>query len=387
MAKHKILVEDLKIGMSFDQPVYIDSDELFLQPNTPISEQDIKKLMVWGVAELVTSGQTIESQAPPEPEVLTEAEIIRNYKNFLKKRKSLITLYQKAISAVENVHENIHQDQSFGITEIESSVVDIIKILKENRNIFLFLYGLDGSKSYLVNHSVNVTFYAIITGLAMNYSLDVLKELGVGTMLIDAGMIKVPMYILRKQSNLTEHEFKQIKTHPVLGYKAVRELGKVSELSAEVSLQHHEQFDGKGYPRGLRGNDISEFARIASIADSYEAQITSRSYKKKIFFYQAMRNLISSAVNKFDPLILKTFLVRMSVYPIGSIVVLNDKSIGIVISSSTHKPLRPILKLVSDSNGKRVQELVIVNLIEKTSLYITSVVDEDQANISIFDVL
>ena len=388
MAKHKILVEDLKIGMSFNQPVYIDSDELFLQSGTPISEQDIKKLMAWGVVELITSGQPVDNKVEPiETEILTETEIINNYESFLKKRKLLIALHQKARAAVENVHNNIRQDQPFDITEIENAVIDIIKVLRENPNIFLFLYGLDESKSYLVNHSVNVTFYAIIIGLAMNYPMNVLKELGVGTMLIDAGMIKMPVYILHKQSNLTEHEFNQIKTHPLLGYKAVRDLGHVSELSAEVSLQHHEQFDGKGYPRGLRGNDISEFARIAAIADSYEAQISSRSYRKKIFFYHAMKNLIASAVNKFDPAILRTFLVRMSVYPIGSIVVLNDKSMGVVISSSTQKPLRPTLKLIFDSAGNRIQGTTIINLIEKTSLYITGVVDEDQANINIFDVL
>jgi len=389
MAKHKILVEDLKVGATFDQPVYIGQDELFLQSGTPMSEKDIKKLMVWGITEVITSGQAVKNETmfPEAAEIISETDIIKNYESFLKKRKLLIALHQKARTVVENVHNNIRQDQPFGVAEIENVVVDIIKVLKEDRNIFLFLYGLDESKSYLINHSVNVTFYAIIIGIAMDYPLNVLKELGVGTMLIDAGMIKMPVYILHKQSNLTEQEFNQIKTHPLLGYKAIRELGHVSELSAEVSLQHHEQFDGKGYPRGLRGNNISEFARIAAIADSYEAQISSRSYRKKVFFYYAMKNLISSAVNKFDPVILKAFLVRMSVYPIGSIVTLNDKSMGVVISSNAQKPLRPILKLIFDSDGNRIQETVIINLIEKTSLYITNVVDEDQSNINIFDVL
>jgi len=388
MVKHKISVEDIKAGSVFDQPVYIDENELFLQPNTPISEQDIKKLMVWGVTELVTSGQLVGVKAGfAETEVSGEADIIKNYDGFLKKRKLLIALHQRARTVVENVHDSIRQEQPFNTAEIEKVVTDIIKILKENRNIFLFLYGLDESKSYLVNHSVNVTFYSIIIGLAMNYTMNLLKELGVGAMLIDAGMVKMPVYILHKQSNLTEHEFNQIKTHPLLGYRVIRELGHVSELSAEVSLQHHEQFNGKGYPRGLRGNEISEFGRIAAIADSYEAQVSLRSYRKKTFFYHAMKNLLASAVNKFDPVILKTFLVRMSVYPIGSLVVLNDKSMGVVISSNTHKPLRPILKLIFDSDGNKIEETTIVNLIEKPSLYITNVVDEDQSNINVFDVL
>ena len=389
MIKHKILVEDLKVGMAFDQPVYIEQDELFLQSAAPISEQDIKKLMTWGITELFTSGQQIEDKTAPLEiaEVESETDVVKNYESFLKKRKLLIALHQKARAAVENVHNSIRQNQPFDITDTESVVLDIIRALKENHNILLFLYGLDENKDRLVNHSVNVTFYSVIIGIAMNYSLNALKGLGVGAMLIDAGMIKMPVYILHKQSNLTEQEFNQIKTHPLLGYRAVRDLGHVSELSAEIVLQHHEQFDGKGYPRGLRGSNISEFARIAAIADSYEAQISSRSYRKKIFSYQAMKNLVASAVNKFDPVILKAFLVQMSVYPIGSIVELNDKSVGVVISSSTQKPLRPIIKLIYDSDGNKIEKTTIINLIEKTPLFIKNVVNEDQSNINIFDVL
>ena len=387
-SRNIILVEDLKPGMSCSQPIYIeDSEDLFLPANTNIEENDIKKLMTWGVSEVTTNGQ-FTSPFDPAPEIkpLSSDIVVENYKNFLKKRKLLISIHQKARIVVDNVHNAIRKDEPFDTTELEISVEEIIKILKENKNIFLFLYGLDEGKSYLVNHSVNVTFYSIIIGMELNYSHNLLKELGLGAMLIDAGMVKMPVYIIHKQSNLTDQEFNQIKTHPLHGYKAVRKLGHISERAAEISLQHHEQFDGKGYPRGLTGKSISEFAKIVAIADSYEAQITSRSYKKKIYFYQAMRNLIASSINKFDPAILKVFLARMSVYPIGSIVELNDKSIGMVIESIPQKPLRPILKLVFTSDGKKVNDTVLINLLETTSLYIAKAVDEE-SGINIFDIL
>ena len=115
----------------------------------------------------------------------------------------------------------------------------------------------------------------------------------------------------------------RLKTHPLVGYQIVKQLGAVGDKAALISLQHHEQYDGRGYPRGLRGGGIDEYARIVSIADNYEALIESRSYRERMYLYHAMRNLVSSGSKKFDPIILRAFLSALSVYPVGSIVKLN----------------------------------------------------------------
>jgi hypothetical protein len=132
---------------------------------------------------------------------------------------------------------------------------------------------------------------------------------------------------------------------------------------------------------------ISEYARIATIADSYEAQIVNRSYKKKQLFYHAMKQLVALGSNKFDPVILRVFMSKMSVYPIGSIVELNDKSIGIVIGSAPDKPLRPIIKLVFDSTRKKVESTLVISLPEEPGFFITKVLDEKEAGINLLEVL
>lgn len=398
----KIPVEELKPGMVYDKPIYVDSNNMLLPSNSPIKESDIKKLMTWGITEVETAGilakkidvseikDTGAAEAPvSEKATINEREkkIVSDYNDLLRKRKVLIEIHSRARGAVDAAYKAIRNNAQFDTTELENTVESIVKLLKENSNVFLFLYGLDEGRDYTLTHSVNVTFYSLIIGIALKYNPVKLSDLGLGTLLIDAGMVKLPVYIIHKQSNLTDQEFNQIKTHPLLGYKALKEQGKLKESSAIISLQHHEQFDGKGYPRGLRGNDIDEFARIAAIADSYEAQISNRSYRKKVYFYHAMRNLLSSGVNKFDPVILRVFLSRMSVYPIGSIVELNNSSIGIIVGSVPEKPLRPIIKLIFDSEKKRIEERVIINLLTESSLYITKALDEAEVGINIFDVL
>lgn len=390
----KIPVEELKAGMRFDKPVYIDSSNMLVGANVTIKENDIKRLMKWGISEIETAGSLVSSDSEIkvsqriDTSISPDAKkIIDDYSNLLLKRKQLLDIHRDACRVVGDVYNAIKNDEMFTTDSLEAIVKNIIAIMEENPNTFIFLYSLEEGRNYFVVHSVNVTFYALLIGMALKYKPDKLRELGLGTILIDAGMVKMPAYIAYKQSNLSEHEYNLIKTHPLHGYKLLKQLGKVREKSAIVSLQHQEQFDGNGYPRGLKGNQIDEYARIAAIADTYEAQISNRSYRGKQSFYHAMKNLLSSGINKFDPVILRVFLSQMSVYPIGSIVELNDGGVGIVIGSVPKKPLRPIVKLIFDNEKKRIQDLIIINLLEEAALYIARVLDEKEAGINLLDVL
>lgn len=385
----KLSVEELKPGMVFNKTVYIDSENVLLAPNVPLKEEDIKKLMKWGVTIVETAGELIQPGSETGANTTAKSgQVLERYEQLLTMRKKLIEVHSNACYLVEQVYSAIRKDHSIELPAVQKIVNDIIGLLKENSNVFLFLNGFDDvERNYLVTHSVNVTFYSLIIGQAMNYNDKQMLELGTGTILIDAGMTKVPVYIVHKQSNLTDSEYQMIKAHPVHGYKSLRNYPDVSERVANISMQHHEQFDGKGYPRGLKGKEIDEYARIAAIADSYESQISNRSYREKVGAYHAMKNLLASGVNKFDPEILKIFLSRMSVYPIGSLVELNDQSTGLVIGSITEKPLRPIIKLVFNSKHEKIADTQIINLLEDTTKYITKVLNEKEAGINLFDVL
>ncbi len=390
----KIPVEDLRPGMRFDKPVFIDSNNMLVGANVTIKESDIKRLMKWGISEIETMGNLSSSENDMrfvqkiDASISADAKkIVDQYSLLLLKRKELMDIHREACRVVGDVYTAIKNDEMFTTDSIENTAKSIIRLTEEDNNIVLFLYGLEEGKNYLVAHSVNVTFYALLIGTALKYTPDKLRELALGTLLIDAGMVKMPAYIAYKQSNLSDHEFNLIKTHPLHGYRLIKQLGKIREKSALVGLQHHEYFDGKGYPRGLKGNQIDEYARIAAIADSYEAQISSRSYREKQSFYHAMKNLLSSGVNRFDPVILRVFLSKMSVYPIGSLVELNDGSVGLVIGSVPRKPLRPIIKLIFDSEKNRLSDLIIINLLEETALFVNRVLDEKEAGVSLLDVL
>lgn len=385
----KIRVNELEPGMRFSKPVYIDKNNMLVGSNVSIKENDLKRLVKWGISEVETDGELVSSSSAIAKGVKSEEieNILDKFNKLVLLKDQLAEVHDEACKVVSKAHTAIRNGRIFPTTEIEKSAEDIYSLLHENHNVFLFLYGLEHSHDSVVVHAVNVTFYTLLIGINMRYSKPKLKDLGIGTLLINSGMVQIPAYIIHKQAELTENELKQIKTHPILGYQAIKRLGNFPESSALISMQHHEKYDGNGYPRGIKGTEISEFARIASIADNYEALLENRSYRDKQFFYQAMKQMVTSGSQKFDPVIMRIFISVLSVYPIGSIVKLNKKGIGIVIGTIPNKPLRPVVKLVKDMKGNRLSDLEIINLLEDNSLFIESTVDEESAGIKLSDEL
>ncbi|MBN1501887.1 MAG: HD-GYP domain-containing protein [Spirochaetes bacterium] len=384
----RILVSELQPGMRFTKPVYIDKNNMLAGANVSIKDTDLKRLNKWGIKEVETDGDLILVKGGQHHEHSQEVEtILDNYNKLILLKERLVDIHDNACKTVIKTHTAIRNNRIFPTTELEKAADDIFSLIYENQNVFLFLYGIEHHHDAVAVHSVNTTFYAMLIGMNMKYTKAKMKDLALGTLMINSGMVQIPAYIMHKESELTDREYNQIKTHPILGYQVLKKLGNYPETSALVSMQHHEQFDGKGYPRGLKGTEISEYARIASIADNYEALLEKRSYRDKQFFYHAMKQLVSSGSQKFDPVILRIFISILSIYPIGSIVELNKRGIGIVIGSVPNKPMRPIIKLVVDQDGNRFRDLEIVNLLDDNDLYIVRTINEEESGIKISDEL
>jgi HD-GYP domain-containing protein (c-di-GMP phosphodiesterase class II) len=173
-------------------------------PNIHLKEYDIKKIMKWGVAEVETTADVIQQGNFVTSGSAKSNQILHDYEQLLSLRKRLVEVHSNACYKIDRMYSLIRKDLPIELPAVQKVVSDILGLIKENSNVFLFLGGLDDvDRNYLVTHSVNVTFYALIIGQAMNYSDKQLIELGTGTILIDSGMTKIPVYIIHKQSNLT----------------------------------------------------------------------------------------------------------------------------------------------------------------------------------------
>jgi HD-GYP domain-containing protein (c-di-GMP phosphodiesterase class II) len=148
-----------------------------------------------------------------------------------------------------------------------------------------------------------------------------------------------------------------------------------------IVLQHHERWDGEGYPRHLSGADIDIGARIVSVSDAFEAMVSQKPYRNSMMGYQAMKNLLSDNLRRFDPDVIKAFIQTMGIYPIGSIILLNNGAMARVVDVQGTAPLRPKIKILIDEFGKvfKQDEGDDIDLLVEKSLFIAKAVDPKEA--------
>jgi HD-GYP domain-containing protein (c-di-GMP phosphodiesterase class II) len=240
--------------------------------------------------------------------------------------------------------------------ELKNVVEDITDELVLNEDVLLNLVSLKSTSIYTYEHSVNVSVICIALGKMLGYSENELYKLGMGGMLHDVGKTLIPEEIINKPDRLTEHEYQIIKNHPELGFNFLQQINSISPLSRIVVYSHHERVDGSGYPRGLKGKEIHEYARIAAIADVFDALTSDRVYRDKWPTYKAAEYIINNTEKLFDYHLVKKFLPQISFYPNGAEIILSSGYRAIVKDQNIGFPTRPILRLIEDDEGKEIDK-------------------------------
>lgn len=204
-------------------------------------------------------------------------------------------------------------DSSRGIHEVNFENIRKSEIVVEgiihNPVVLIHLTDIYNHDYPTFVHSINVCVLAIMLGLKAGHSRRSLKELALGSLLHDLGKVLVPPEILNKQAKLSPDDWKIIQGHGVAGFDILRNYPKHIPLQvAQVALQHHENYDGSGYARGIMGDEIHEYARIAAIADVYDAVSTDRPYRSRLSPNEAHELMIASRKVRFDPNMVNLFL-------------------------------------------------------------------------------
>ncbi|AGA57152.1 HD-GYP domain-containing protein [Thermobacillus composti KWC4] len=231
---------------------------------------------------------------------------------------------------------------------------EIIHDLLQRKDIMYSLAQIHVADAYLFQHSVNVAVLAGIMGMAKGYNRNQIEELGVGALLFDIGMTKVPKELLHKTTPLTPEERAIVEKHTTEGFDMLRTQHDISLLSAHCALQHHERYDGSGYPRGLKGNEIHEYAQIIAIADVYDALTSPRSYRNRYSPSEAIEYLFAAGNTLFDLELIKLFCRHVSVYPVATTVMLNTGQIAVVTANNPLAVHRPVVRILREADGRPV---------------------------------
>jgi putative nucleotidyltransferase with HDIG domain len=230
--------------------------------------------------------------------------------------------------------------------EAASALVDeISNSVMRNPGALISLARLRDADDYTYMHSVAVC--ALMVALARQLGLDdkATREAGMAGLLHDLGKALMPMEVLNKPGKLTDEEFRIIKSHPVEGHKLLVEGGAVSEITLDVCLHHHEKVDGSGYPKGLKGDQISLHAKMGAVCDVYDAITSNRPYKSGWDPAESIRKMAEWSKGHFDARVFQAFVKSIGIYPIGSLVRLDSGRLGIVIDQTEQSLLTPKVRV------------------------------------------
>lgn len=236
---------------------------------------------------------------------------------------------------------------------VSTAVRHIIDQVLAQRDVVLQLAEIRAMNDFVFGHSVGVCAVAVLLASHTGVEPGDLQPLAVGALLHDVGKIRIPDPIWNKPRKLTDEEFQIMQMHTMYGYEILRQQPWIDARSAHVAWEHHERWDGTGYPRRLKGEAIHRFARIVSVADVFDALTADRPYRPAWPIYKAIQFIREQVERMFEPRVVTTFLGRVAPYPIGEKVRLNTGDAAKVVHLNVAAPARPVVELL-DAPGTEI---------------------------------
>ena len=360
----RVQINFLEPGMKIARPVYGSNGRLLLASGLTLTKKFIKRLGDLGIGSLYIEDRFFQGDL--------------NASNVVSEQ----TRIQSAKLVKESFHK-LEKEKNIDIWAIRKTVDDLVDEIFSNKDILVNYFDIRTYDDYTFNHSVNVTILSILAGITLGYTRSQLKELAIGALLHDIGKVSIDKKILNKKGKLTSEEYKNIQKHSEAGFNTLRSYHEIPTLSSIIAYQHHERTDGSGYPRGLRAEEIHEYARIVMVTDVFDALTSDRPYRGAYTVPHAI-NFVKKLGPSLEDRSITAVLSNISPYPIGTIVRINTGQIGQVVDTHKKDPTRPIVRIYFNSDLKYLEYPYEIDISKsKFDLYIEKILnDEDLAILS-----
>ena len=256
---------------------------------------------------------------------------------------------------------------SMDTRETRALVQELVELVAVNPRAALWLTNLKDRHGHTADHCLNTAVLSVAFGMHLGFTKDALQDIGTGAMLHDIGKMRTPLAILDKPGMLTEDEFDIVRKHATDGYQMLRKQGELPERALQIVHLHHERISGRGYPFGLKGDEIPLHVRVAAIAEVYDEISSDRVYHEGIPAPNSLNMMFNWAPSDYGEDLMQEFIRCIGIYPIGSLVELNTGALGIVMSSNPDSRLQPVVMLVRDRDGRPYRRRPLLNLAAPTS--------------------
>lgn len=362
-----IPIECIKENSLLGKDIYTADGRCLLRSGFPLTSATLEKIK----ENKIFSLYILDDYSSAEIEDIIKPEL----------RQKSISVIKETFSHIEriashhdfkahNINDYTKQEKDY-FESIGEIAEELIENILSNKDVLLSLVDIKSMDNYTYAHSVNVAVVSLILGISLNLTKKNLTYLCIGALLHDIGKPFIPKEILQKPDKFTDEEFKIMKKHPRYGYNFINRSFNFSSHIKLIVLQHHERFDGLGYPLGVCGKNISYLARIVSIADVYDALTSDRPYKRAMSPNDSLEYLMSNSGTLFDHDILENFCRIIIPFPQGTLVDLSNGDIGVVEETLPNFPLRPIVKIIKSEYPNKIGSKI--NLIDTLSVVISDI--------------
>lgn len=271
-------------------------------------------------------------------------------------------LYQEARELQGKFIRQLKAGEPIDITPLAAVAEEMVDTMFSHGDAMLCLARIRAKDAYLMEHSMNVAILLANFGRYLGLERSVLKELTLGGLLHDVGKIMTPDAVLNKPGKLTDEEFGVMRLHVVHSHDILLATAGITPIMLEVAANHHERLDGSGYPRRLKGPQLSLYTRMSGIVDVYDAVTADRVYKQGMQPTQAFRILLKGADHHFDRELVTRFIKCMGVYPVGTLVQLSNQRLAIVMQRNPQEPLKPVVKVIYHTGQRHYLEVQWLDL-------------------------
>lgn len=260
-------------------------------------------------------------------------------------------LHGEASRIVRDMMGDIRLGRQIEMEQIEPLVEHMVESIFSRQDALLPLARLKAHDEYTFQHSVSVCALMTSFARALELPREIIREIAIGALLHDVGKARVPDEILNKPAKLTDAEFAKMKNHVVQSKIILQDTPGISDIALDVAAQHHERFDGTGYPNKLKGEEISLYGQMGAIVNVYDAITSNRVYHKGMPPTEALRKLLEWSKFHFKPELVQAFIRAVGIYPTGSLVRLESRRLAIVQSQNADQMLQPVVKVIFHTRG------------------------------------
>jgi len=353
----------------------------------PIDSQESTMVPVDNISTTGTNNISEELPGPTEETIQSQEPIasddFEQFNEFeLDAKVDQKEIHRATSSHLMELESAVIQGVDYDFTNIIHDAGKIVASVRQSNYLQIRAMGKRDGGDFPI-HSINVTIYSVKLATGLKYETKQLIELAVSALLHDIGMLLIPEDIRHAQRKLSPEEISTLKLHPQYGSdyltKAVQthpELAAFTFLPIVV-LQEHERMNGTGYPNSIPGDEIHEYSKIISIIDMYEAVSHPSNYRDEYLAYEALQKVVALKDAHFDVKLLRALVREISIFPIDSVVKLNDGQIGRVIDLEPSHPMRPKLLLLYDAEGNKYEEEKELELSKSPFLYVEVPISEE----------